>query len=78
MNEQNREEGSVERGAEEKRGHTLSFQISITTMQLERCNVAPRACSQVEFSGTAYVGCVITAKVIIDQGLHNVMLFMCR
>lgn len=46
-------------------------------MQLERCNVVPRACSQVEFFGTGCVGCVITAKVIIDQGIYNVMLFTC-
>lgn len=77
MNERNQEEGNDECRAKEKRGHTLGFQISITTMQLERCNVVPRACSQVEFFGTGCVGCVITTKVIIDQGIYNVMLFTC-
>lgn len=45
------------------------FKSAITAMQLERCNIVPGACSQVEFFGTGCVGCVITAKVIIDQGI---------
>lgn len=56
------------------------FQISITTMQLLRCNwcnTVPWACSQAELFGTGCVGCAITAKVIIDQGIYNVMLFTC-
>lgn len=62
-----------EQKKKEKRGHTPfffpHFKSAITTMQLERCNIVPGACSQVEFFGTGCVGCVITAKVIIDQGI---------
>lgn len=42
-------------------------------MQLARYNVVPWA--QVELFGTGCVGCVIPAKVIIDQGIYNVTLF---
>lgn len=68
---------TVANWAKEKRGLTIGFQISITTMQLARCNIVPWACSQVELFGTGCVGCVITAKVIIDQGIYNVTLFTC-
>lgn len=53
------------------------FKISITTVQLARCSTVPWAYSQAELFGTGCVGCVITANVIIEQGIYNVTLFTC-
>lgn len=63
---------NVERVGEEEPKQGLchaSFQILITAAELRRCNALPWAHSQVKFFVSGCVGCVITAQVIIDQGI---------